>query len=418
MTRNKTSAYWKARQAYIKAERLLRDQLKKDEDARTLLQLGRLNLAMGQYSDAENYLLKSIEKDKESAEAYASLGVVYTRMERFKKAIACYEDSLRRDPDNLTVRSNLAEAYLKAKVLDRAESEYKKILAITAGHVESLIGLGEVYTAMAEDGDGDMYEQAIEYFARGKKKAESGEGSKNLKKKDLAALLYSRGYASVKLYEAPKTRRDEKQLREAERDFRECVQNDPEHHKAKRALEKIQKRLERFSAQSLTERIAPLVVAFLSLYIFVATQIGFFYGHTRSAKPPSINEVVPRAASVEVAPVKADVAKGKEATRAPGPDAVHSAAKKGASKSAEVPVKTEGGDASKDKAVKSTFKPEAAPPEAMGAGYYALLSFGSLIFMVAGFYLPQILKLKVAGIELEKSSVDQITTTGSLGIRK
>lgn len=414
MTRNKTSAYWKARQAYIKAERLLKDQLKKDEDARTLLQLGRLNLAMGQYSDAENYLLKSIEKDKESAEACASLGVVLTRQERFKRATQCFEDSLRRDPDDLTVRSNLAEAYLKSKRVDKAESEYKKILEITPDHVESLIGLGEVYTAMAEDGDGDMYDQAIEYFTRGKKKAESGESSKNLKKKELAALLYSRGYARVKLYEAPKTRRDEKQLGEAERDFKECVQNDPEHHKAKRALEKVQKRLERFSTQSLTERIGPWAVAFLSLYIFGATQIGFFYGHTRSAEPVSINEVVSKAASVEVAPVKGDVAKGKGATRAPEPDAVHSAAKKGASKSAEVPVKTKEGDTSKDKEGKSTSKPEAV----MGAGYYALLSFGSLIFMIAGLYLPQILKLKVAGIELEKSSVDQITATGSLGIRK
>jgi hypothetical protein len=51
-------------------------------------------------------------------------------------------------------------------------------------------------------------------------------------------------------------------------------------------------------------------------------------------------------------------------------------------------------------------------------GYYALFTFGSLIFMVAGLYLPQILKLKVAGIELEKSSVDQITTSGTLGISK
>jgi hypothetical protein len=51
-------------------------------------------------------------------------------------------------------------------------------------------------------------------------------------------------------------------------------------------------------------------------------------------------------------------------------------------------------------------------------GTYALLTFGSLIFMVAGLYLPQILKLKVAGIELEKSSVNQITISGTLGISK
>ena len=56
-------------------------------------------------------------------------------------------------------------------------------------------------------------------------------------------------------------------------------------------------------------------------------------------------------------------------------------------------------------------------PELAG-GYYALLTFGSLLFMVVGLYLPQILKLRVAGIELEKSSVDQASTGGTLGISK
>jgi hypothetical protein len=38
--------------------------------------------------------------------------------------------------------------------------------------------------------------------------------------------------------------------------------------------------------------------------------------------------------------------------------------------------------------------------------------------MVAGIYLPQILKLKVGAIELEKTSIGQITTSASLGIRR
>ena len=38
--------------------------------------------------------------------------------------------------------------------------------------------------------------------------------------------------------------------------------------------------------------------------------------------------------------------------------------------------------------------------------------------LVVGLYLPQILKLRVAGIELEKSSVDQATAGGALGLSK
>jgi len=50
-------------------------------------------------------------------------------------------------------------------------------------------------------------------------------------------------------------------------------------------------------------------------------------------------------------------------------------------------------------------------------GYYVLMTFGSLIWMVASISLPQLLKLKVAGIELEKSAVEQITTPTTLEIR-
>jgi hypothetical protein len=60
-------------------------------------------------------------------------------------------------------------------------------------------------------------------------------------------------------------------------------------------------------------------------------------------------------------------------------------------------------------------KPVEGFPELAG-GYYALLTFGSLLFMVVGLYLPQILKLRVAGIELEKSSIDQAGAGGTLGI--
>jgi hypothetical protein len=38
--------------------------------------------------------------------------------------------------------------------------------------------------------------------------------------------------------------------------------------------------------------------------------------------------------------------------------------------------------------------------------------------MVAGLFLPEIMKLKVAGIELEKSPADRATPSASFGIKK
>ena len=58
------------------------------------------------------------------------------------------------------------------------------------------------------------------------------------------------------------------------------------------------------------------------------------------------------------------------------------------------------------------------PGKPIEIGYYVLLTFGSLMFILAGLSLTQLLKLKVAGIELEKSAVEQIATRRSFGISK
>lgn len=49
---------------------------------------------------------------------------------------------------------------------------------------------------------------------------------------------------------------------------------------------------------------------------------------------------------------------------------------------------------------------------------YSLLTFGSLLFMIAGLYLPKVLKLKVGGIELEKAAIDQVSAPSTLGISR
>jgi len=47
---------------------------------------------------------------------------------------------------------------------------------------------------------------------------------------------------------------------------------------------------------------------------------------------------------------------------------------------------------------------------------YVVLTFGALLFMIAGLYLPKVLKLKIPGIELEKASVEQVSAPSSLDI--
>ncbi|MEQ8203118.1 MAG: tetratricopeptide repeat protein, partial [Smithellaceae bacterium] len=336
--KQRSAYYCKARDNYRRAVRLLTELLNRKEDPETRLRLGQLYLKMEDYGIAENTVLPALEKEQESAELNTLLGVLYTRLEDFKKAERYFKEALKYDPDDLNVWSNLAEVFLKLNLKDKAEEEYKKILRIAPTHIESHIGLGEVYLAMEGD-DEEMYDRAIHCFNEALKIADSTSRSKNLKKKERAAVLYSRAYARVMYHEkAPVTIKDENYLREAMKDFAQCYSLDQDNHKANRAREKLSKRLNRFSSRWFADQVAPWVIAGLSLVSFTFTQFRFFFFDTKTSVP--IND----------------------------------------------------------------------------AGVYALLTFGSLIFMVAGFYLPQLLKLKVGGIEIEKTPVEQVSTSMSLGI--
>jgi hypothetical protein len=48
--------------------------------------------------------------------------------------------------------------------------------------------------------------------------------------------------------------------------------------------------------------------------------------------------------------------------------------------------------------------------------WYALLTFGALLFLIAGTYLPQLTRFKVAGLELDKAAVERAELPRSVGI--
>ena len=185
-------------------------------------------------------------------------------------------------PNDLNTWSNLAEAYLKLdqeklKQLEKSEAEYRKILNIAPQHIDSLIGLGEVYTAMAKVGEKDLYEIAIKYFSQAIQLAGAGKGSKRLKRRDLAAVHYSQGYTRVKYYEESKPFGNESLLTEALQDLGWCCVLDPSHHKGERAKKKLEKQLSGSSPQRFLEKVAPWVVMIPSLFVLVITQTAYFY---------------------------------------------------------------------------------------------------------------------------------------------
>lgn len=301
--------YLKARENFKKAERLLENQseLKKDLSKSELVdivhqieegniskdnilydlhQLGRILLIMEEYEKAEKVLLKTLSVDNEYTDVFVDLGILYLNKDNVKDAIKWFKFAKNDDPYNLMIKDFLAYAYLKEKLLEDAEKEYKEIHNIAPYNLDSLIGLGKVFTEMAESKEDeyeeDMYDEAVKYFDDAiDKRLKEKENASRIKRRELANTYYSRGYARIKLYES-KILKDENFLREAMKDFEHCFRHDHVNYNAKRAKEKIETILNPFGSHSFSEKIVPRTIFVLSILTFFGTQYIYVYRYVYS----------------------------------------------------------------------------------------------------------------------------------------
>jgi len=411
--REKAACHWQAMEFFRQAESLLQGRLERYRTYFNLRDLGDLYLTVGEYDKARGFFKQAETKDARAAYSWAKLGVIELRQKRPDRAIPLFEEALKRSPDDLEMMNNLAEAHLRAEKLDEAETRYRQVLAIAPNHVQSLIGLGEVCTARGEKNDPDRYSEATKYYSDALELAnEEKKRSKYLKKAEKAAVYYSLGYARVQLYETSGIRRDASMLKQARQDFLTCRDFNPTHQKALRAIEKLEDRLAYFSPEWLTEKLGPLSIFTASILIFLAVQLTFFILPIFNKPSLRITETslqaigsqLPKEVAEKLNPLKNQEFSSEEALL----DA----------------LQLRFNEDKQMQTVKSwvhsninKINTEKGFPKIDG-GYYVLLTFGLLLFMVVGLYLPQVLKLKVAGIELEKGTIDQARAGGILGISK
>ena len=345
---------------------------------------------MEETEEAEKYLEQALEKDIESLETNQAFGFLCSKKEDFGQAIQYYQRALRIDPDVLDTRSNLGEVYLKSKQLIKAEIEYKKVLKVTDYHVESHIGLGEVYLAMGDEGESDLYSQAIKHFDKAIKISNDQEGSKVLNKKELSGIQYLKGYIKIKIYENSVGIKDETLLSDALKFFEECVTNNPENHKGSRAIEKLEKQKEMARNQNFPSRFAMRVILIPSGCIFVLTNIVFWLSFWPSGLYFWPFCYINNQNISQPPPTPTPIPKASPKSKGPTPPQI----KVAESKTSE--------------------------PNKINTTEYFLLSFSSLTFALISLYLPQLLKLKISGtgIELEKGSVDQAKIPTSLDIKR
>jgi tetratricopeptide (TPR) repeat protein len=318
-----------ARLSYLvrRASELLKRQLGKGMSFQTYLALANLYIESYDWTQAREQLdlAESVcgGSRLKRARVTALRGLICYHMGQYAEAVKNLRQALLVRPDLLSLRSNLGNALLRLRQFETAKHEFSRVLKDAPGNIDALCGAAQVHIELADDGDPDQYEIAVQYLTEALAHGRDQEtGSRRLQPSELANIYYARGYARTKSYEADASRtRSIKSLEPALNDFQKCKELDPIHCKARAAIEKINKRRSQHTSELLVEVWGPGFIFCFSVVVFLVAQLVFI----------------------------------KEAS------------------------------------------------------LYVSLTFGSLLFMIAAVYLPQLLKLKLPGFELEKASLDRVS---------
>jgi tetratricopeptide (TPR) repeat protein len=413
-----TQFHWKAWEACEKGRKAFERRIADLATAALLVELGKLHLAMSDHDAARTCFTKAIAIEKESPEACALLARAHLVAEDFKAALQPARAAAAIEPHNLGFRTTLADVHQKLGSLDRAEVEYKRVLAVAPHHVDASIGLGNTYVALGEElqkngkaSDAEnMFLRALDQFALSIGVEGKDQGSRGLSPAERGALMYSRGYANVMCYEAQTlAKRNEKLLLAALSAFDEVKPGDANFHKAQRAKQKIG---ERTQPSERSARWGAWIIVFGAFVTFVVANVAFLVGKpglvmTFQVTTNSLQEAKAARLPDEVIAKLAPLAQRGPVSRAAFDSDLRSALGDDLAKKF--------GDTIRERAAAG---PTLRWQESLEAGYYALLSFGALMFVVAGLYLQQLSKLKFGGIELEKTSETTTKVTGPLGITK
>jgi tetratricopeptide (TPR) repeat protein len=402
--------------------RTLETILKKNEDT-NLSYLANLFSISGNHEKSEEYWMKYLEKNKHDADAYAALGLTQFNLGKNKESVASYNRAVELSPDNLDYRCNLAKAYSKLGSHVKSEFEFMKVLEVSAYHIDSILGISELYSTMGDsleskddsDEASEKYTQALIYLNEALDLAdgddyEFNEASKKLNKTEISELYYSIGYVKIKLFELQK-RRDNKLLTDALRNFKRVKQGTLNYYKAGRAIKKINERFIDFKEAG--SRRGALLVVIVASILFISSQLAFYIGRpvlvntNYSIDAGKLNSILTNEKLSLAAEDKLLLTSFKSFT----PDKIIELLNDKLKIDAEDKINFDNLIQTNNELDLKEFSP-------IDATLYGILTFGSLIFIIAGLYLKELSKLRLGAIELEKTTGQQVTLPSSLGISR
>ena len=283
--------YWEARAPFEAAKELLEKRLETRRDVPTLLRLASLHRSMDEHEELEALLTQVAETEPGSIDVLTGRAAIASAKDDFKGASRYLHELVRREPANLAIRTSLADSYAELGLWDKAEREYRTVLAISDCHVEAQIGLGQVLMVLGEQDDvlfehaRSAFEEALNHAKTMRGGGEVADRFAELSATQLAETLYSLGLAKVKLYEARikegifLTGLDRSLLRSTRDDFQQAWTTDRTNHKSRRAIDRIEREIAPFAPQRVANEWAPIAVAALAVLLLALVQVNFYVGH-------------------------------------------------------------------------------------------------------------------------------------------
>ncbi|MBO0935300.1 tetratricopeptide repeat protein [Fibrella sp. HMF5335] len=399
--------------------------------------LAEFQLMMARYDDAVASFNKALILNPDFFDARVGLGIAKQKLANWSEAHVAFKHAIRLDPNDLNARCSLAEVLINLERFADAEQELKRVKQIAPNHVDMLIWMGKLFTWLGDEAyKKEEYDHACQRFSHAISSFEkistgqkNSDYSRRITPDERDTINYFIGYCRVKLCQTqvkpgailqrlvkgPKNllmSSIEEEVDNAKNNFSQIKEYSRNYFEAQQSIRRLDKFLkERNQFTNIQpSRVAGYTVATITLAVFLFAQYLFVMG--TMFWPKSYYTIKPNQVLIDGALLKLDSAHKNSLT-----DNVANLVK------IQYP--------SRDSLIREwQQKVEPKLPInsdwieridqnqqiTLSEGTYMSITFISIFFIIAGLILPELTKLKVGSIELEKAKLETATSTPSLSV--
>ncbi|QJW89088.1 tetratricopeptide repeat protein [Spirosoma taeanense] len=394
---------------------------------------GEFQSFLSRLEEAKLSFQKAIQLNPDLVEGRTGLGIVYQKLKKWNDALIAFEQARRLDPNDLNTRASMAEMLIELDQFNPAEEHLAFIRRITdETHLDALILSGRLYARLGDkahenedavEAEG-RYRAAVEFLDKALRAETYGNYSRKITPTESHTVRYLNGYCQIKQIQAREKKgnlvqryqfaqESQRYIDKALVHFKKITESKYAHNgfEARQAVNQLnQYRKQTSPVREISTRgLKGTLVVMMAAFILIATQIVFFFRETSFVRAITQPNVACYIQPSRIQPLlKLDSAGDVKLTRFARlsfnhPDSLIARWEQLMGENVRIErAWIENADQ----------KPERLLTE----GFYGLITFASLLFIIAGLVLPELTKLKVGSIELEKTRLETITTTPSLNV--